>query len=389
MVDSNSLDRFARPNRVEVDCAAIAHNVRSIRRFVGADTRIYAALKGNGYGFGLMRAAREAAAAGADGMSVADLADGIRLRQGGLGLPILVYGGPLFTAEVVAAAADHDLTLTVHDAWSVDAVARHARSPLGVFVKVNVGLERFGLEPATAGQAVAALHNHAFVHVEGVATHMHVPGMDGLAAYLDWQFDRFQTAVQSLTDAGFTVPLRLASSSQVMAVTGAMNLNAVDPGHMTFGIPSGTPVTTGIDLRPALRGFKTAIVHVHEVTRTDYRDAGPFPVPEVTRVGVIPIGFSDGFTGLHCGSVLVRGRRVRLLSRHSSEHTRVDLTDVPEAVPGDEAVIIGYQGGAEITLEDVQRHQGHPRIADVVMAIPASIPRVYVEDEADSARRVA
>ena len=83
MVDSNSLDRFARPNRVEVDCAAIAHNVRSIRRFVGADTRIYAALKGNGYGFGLMRAAREAAAAGADGMSVADLADGIACVKAG------------------------------------------------------------------------------------------------------------------------------------------------------------------------------------------------------------------------------------------------------------------------------------------------------------------
>ena len=372
------ISRFARPNRVEVDTDAIAHNVKAIRRFVGPATRIFAALKGNGYGFGLLRAAEKAREAGADALSVADFRDALELRRHGLRLPILVYGGNLTSSDLLEAAARHDIMPTLHDPDSAACAARHAGESVGVFVKVNVGLERFGFEPAEVGDLIAGLRGHPSVKVAGVYTHMHVPAVDRLDAYLAWQFQRFLDAVSAAEDAGAALAYRLASSSQVLALTERMNLNAVDPGHLIFGIDPGGPDKTGLDLRPALGGFKTALVHVRRLARDEFRDEAPVPVREGLRVGVIPIGYGDGIAQLHSGHVLVRGKRLAILGAHSAEHTRIDLSPVPEARVGDEVVIIGRQGDAAITLEDVIRHQGHPRHSNVMMAIPSSIPRVYV-----------
>ena len=91
--------QFARPNWIEVDLAAIPHNIGIIRRLVGPETRIFATLKANGYGFGLLKAAKTVESAGADAISLVALDDAVRVRQHGTGLPILVFGGNLRTVH--------------------------------------------------------------------------------------------------------------------------------------------------------------------------------------------------------------------------------------------------------------------------------------------------
>ena len=86
------LERLARPNWVEVDAAAIAHNIAALRHLVGPGVRIFAALKGNACGFGVAKAARVVADAGADALAVVDLADAMRIREAGVRLPVLLYG---------------------------------------------------------------------------------------------------------------------------------------------------------------------------------------------------------------------------------------------------------------------------------------------------------
>jgi alanine racemase len=96
------------------------------------------------------------------------------------------------------------------------------------------------------------------------------------------------------------------------------------------------------------------------------------------RIGIIPIGSADGMSRLHCGEVLVRGRRAKVLGT-SLEHTRLDLSDIPKALMGDEVVIIGEQGSCKITPDAVVAHQRHQRIADLAIAIRPSIPRRYID----------
>jgi len=108
-------DEHARPNLFEIDLGAIAGFARNIRKLVGAEATIFAALKCNAYGFGLVPVARTVVAAGIDAISVVDRADAIALREGGIAPPILVYPGGLATPAAVAAVETYNLIPTIVD----------------------------------------------------------------------------------------------------------------------------------------------------------------------------------------------------------------------------------------------------------------------------------
>ena len=171
----------------------------------------------------------------------------------------------------------------------------------------------------------------------------------------------------------------MTASSQNLVLVKGMYLNAIDPGHLVFGLDPGGVAKVPVDVRSALAALKSRLITVRAFTRSEFLDHAPFPLREGLRFGVIPLGSSDGLKSLHGGKVLVRGRRADLLGSPSAEHARVDLTDVPDAEVGDEVVIIGRQGHEVISLEDVQRHQGGVRASDITRRIPASIPRRYLE----------
>src|SRR3989454_7769093 len=138
--------RLLRPTWFEIDLDAAVDNLRAVRRLVGPGRKIVAVVKADAYGFGSLEMGRAFAAHGADALGVADLADGVRLRDAGLTLPILMYPNALPEAADDAIGADLIPTLTDLDAARAydDAAARRAR-PADVFVKVDVGLERLGV----------------------------------------------------------------------------------------------------------------------------------------------------------------------------------------------------------------------------------------------------
>lgn len=366
----------ARPNWVEVDVSAIAHNICTLRRHVGPEVKIFAALKANGYGFGLLGAAETVVAAGADAIAVVDLGDAVLLREHGLKVPILLFGGNLVTPETVAAVVGYELITTVHDRESAAAYAQFADRPLRAFVEVNCGGERLGVAPDDVVPLVRWLREHSCIRIEGVYTHPGVPAGDGAAECLDWQYARFVAALRALDDAGLVFPVRMAASSKILLVTREMNLTAVDPGHLVFGLHPGGSEPLSLDVRPALKGLKSRLIHVHTLDRPAFREQVPFPVRDNMRVGVIPFGFSDRLGELHAAEVLVRERRAPLLGKFSAEHARIDLSEVAEARVGDEVVIIGRQGDQVITVEDVMRRRGVIG-AEVTEAIPGSLPRLY------------
>ena len=114
--------------------------------------------------------------------------------------------------------------------------------------------------------------------------------------------------------------------------------------------------------------------------RERFAAEAPFPIPTPMRLGIIPLGTADGLGGLHDGRVLVHGRSVPIVSTPSLEHTRVDLTTVPDARVGDEVVVIGRQGDAEITPAAVAaRHGLAPH--GVVLAVRDRVARVYVSGD--------
>ena len=372
------LERLSRPNWVEIDAAAVAHNIAVLRVLVGPGVRIFTALKGNACGFGVAKAARVVAEAGADAIAVVDLADAVRIRSAGVRLPVLLYGGNLATADTAAAASAYDLTVTVHDRASAEGFNRHASAPLRAFVELNVGGERLGVEAEEALPFMQWLQGLDRIQIDGIYAHMHVPGGPQAERLVRWQFGRFQSVLRELEGRGVSLPIRMAASSKTLTLTRDMNLNAIDPGHLVFGLDPGGVHAVETGMRPALTALKSRLLSVRVSARPGFLDEAPFPVHAGLRIGVIPFGNADGLGAIHAGAALVGGRRVPWLGPHSAEHARLDLTYAPDAGVGDEVVIIGRQGNETITLEDVQRHQGGVRASDVTRRIIASLPRRYV-----------
>ena len=246
------------------------------------------------------------------------------------------------------------LTPALVDIEGARAYAEASDGPCDVFVKVDVGLERLGVPAEHAVKIVAAMLELPHLRLAGLCAHPHAP-LGGDPAYAAWQLQRFTAVVDELEARGVRVPVRLLASTPFVLRFPQTYLNAVDPGRMLYGITfPGEPLP--VELRPTLRALTTRVIALKEVPRRErFAESAPFPVAEgrPMRLGVIPMGSADGLMWLHAGRVLVRGRAAPIVTGPNLEHTRIDLTGVPDARVGDEVVIIGRQGDAEITVAEV------------------------------------
>jgi len=365
--------RPLRPTTLEVDLDAAAENVRAVRRLVGPERTLVAVIKADGYGYGAAEMGAVFVRNGADYLAVADLAEGVRLRQRGITTPILVYPNSL--PAVASDALAHGLIPTLVDLDAARAYSDAATGACEIFVKVDVGLERLGVPAEQAVKTILAMLELRHLRLAGICGHPHADdGAD--PAYADWQLHRFTSVIDELEARGVKVPVRLLAATPFVLRFPHTYLNAVDPGRMLYGItfPGETPP---IPLRPTLRALATRVIALKELApRERFAERAPFPVAAPMRLGVVPMGSADGLRWLHAGRVLVRGRAAPIVGSPSLEHTRIDLTGVPGARVGDEVVIIGRQGDLEISPAEVASRNGLG-LHHVATTVGPRVARVY------------
>jgi len=363
-----------RPTVLQVDLDAAAANIRAVRELVGPTRKIFAVIKADAYGYGAATLGPVFLAHGADALAVGDLAEGIRLRKAGITAPILVYPNSL--PEAAHEAIAHGLIPAVVDLPSARAYAEAASAPLDVFVQIDVGLERIGVPAEQAVGLVMAMAELPHLRIAGLSAHPHAAHGRTDAAYAEWQLGRYTAVVDELAANGVRVPIRLLAASPFVLQFPETYLNAVDPGRMLYGITYPGEASP-ISLRPTLHALATRVIALRDVEpRKEFAELAPFPVNARMRLGVIPIGSADGLAWLHAGRVLVRGRAVPIVVKPSLEVTLIDLSEVPDACVGDEVVIIGRQGNAEISVEEVATHN-HLDPQRVAITVGPRVARTY------------
>jgi alanine racemase len=345
-----------RPGRFDINLDAIGRATRRVRALVGPGVKIYATLKANAYGFGLVPAARTALAAGADAVAVVEPAAAVALRQAGIKAPILVYAGGLLDAGAVSSIERLDLIPTVMNDSERECLARHVTRPLAVAVKVDAGQDRLGVRAADAAPFIARVWATPGLKLQIVNTHPAVPAEGGEAA-LAAQYGRFVAVLEACQRAGVEIPVKLFASSKALRMAPATTLNGVDPGAQLFDT---------VDGRSPFGKLASQLIHIRP-------DLG---------YGVVPLGTSDGLDRLHAGAALVRGKRVPLTGRINLEYAKLDIREVPDVAVGDEVVFIGEQRGVRITPEEAVLHQGRGHPSDLAMAVRSSIRRRYLGGDA-------
>jgi alanine racemase len=368
--------RPGRPTWLEVDLEAIAHNVRRVVEVVGPEVAVLAVLKADGYGHGMLRVARTALNNGAGYLGVASVNEGALLRQSGVSSPILVLGfTPAWQARELALS---NLSATVFDLDVAHAIGRASREldrPVSVHVKVDTGMGRLGLQPDEVLPFVLGLRQVPGLVLEGIFTHFSVADND--LDYTRWQIGRFRSVLAALAGVGIQFRLVHAANSAAILTLPESHFNLVRLGIAMYGLQPSDQVRLPDDFRPAL-SFRTQVAQVKTLPAGSYVSYGnTYRTAGEQRIAVLPVGYADGFRRAprHWGEVLVRGRRASIVGRVCMDQTMIDVTAIPETRQGDEVVLIGEQGSARITAEDVAERLGTINY-EVVSEILARVPRV-------------
>ncbi len=369
-----------RPTRAEVNLSAIAANVRAVASFVG--TPLWAVVKADAYGHGAVEVARTAVGAGAKGLCVALVEEGLELRRAGITAPVLVMSGVYRSGLEEALAAR--LTPVVHDPSQLDDLARVARrgGSARVHLKIDTGMSRLGVtlgELARVGERLAGMPG---VRVEAVMTHFANADCDD-AGYTDVQLDRFAQGRAILREAGIAPSAAHACNSAGAFRFPRARMELVRTGIALYGVapfPHDGPA-----LMPAFR-LRSEILALREIPEgTPVGYGGAYITSRPTVLATIPIGYADGFFRRLSSEaeVLVKGARARVVGNVSMDLATVDVTEVVRRAPvavGDEVVLLGTQrgpaGSDTIRAEEIAaRVQTIPY--EVLCAVSRRVPRSY------------
>jgi alanine racemase len=369
----------SRPTRAEIDLAAIAANVRVAARLARPAAALMAVVKADAYGHGAVHAARVALGAGASWLGVAIPEEAVALRAAGLRSRILVLG-PIAPEQAPLVVA-HDLDQCVADMTQADALSREATAR-GSFVrlhlKVDTGMGRVGVSPRDARPVAARIAELPGVRLLGLMTHFAESDAED-PTFTREQLARFEAVHRELRDAGHAIALRHAANSGALMRHPDSRLDLVRPGIMLYGChPCRNRRPDDPPLAPALR-LCSGISHLKDLARGGTVSYGrTFVAPRDMRVATLPIGYADGLSRLLSGRghALIRGRRVPIVGRVCMDMTMVDVTLVPDAAIGDEAVLIGRQAGEEITADEVADLLGTISY-EVLCRIGPRVPRIY------------
>src|SRR5450432_3813558 len=363
-----------RPTRAEVNLANLRHNLRFVQRAAGG-AAVWAVLKADGYGHGAKAVARTLERAGANGVCVALLEEGIELRQAGIQVPILIMGG--YYGRAWGELLRHDLTPVVHDAGQLEAIAE----PLNVHVKIDTGMARLGIAPKDIAALAKALQRFPEVKLQGLMTHFACADSSD-AESIERQLDLFEEATIALQREGIAPALRHAANSAALLRSPRSCLDVVRPGIALFGVQPSLGVCP--ELRPVMR-VRSEIVALRELPEGAPVGYGAtFRTARTSRIATVPVGYADGFSRAlsNRGSLLVRGKRAPVVGAVSMDMTMLDVTEIAEVRVGDECVVLGAQKGPlgqdAISAEEIATTLGTIPW-EVLTDISRRVPRFYRE----------
>ena len=368
----------------EIDLSAVAFNLRQVRSCTGADVDILCPVKADAYGHGAVEVSRELVRCGITMLGVANVSEGIELREAKIRTPILVLGATL-PGEVPAAIRQH-ITLTVSPPDILPVIAAEAARqgrPTMVHLMVDTGMTRMGVETSKVAELARQVMQTPSVALEGLATHF------PLTDDSDWDYSREQLSVlndmlESLAREDIHPPIRHAANTSGTVLLDDSHLTMVRPGLSLYGMYSSAAVARRIEFRPVLC-LKTQIVYLRDVTAgTPVGYGHSWTAPEDTRIATLAIGYADGYSRLYSNraDVIHRGRRAPVVGRVSMDCITVDLGREAEAAIGDTVTLIGREGDASITAEEMAEWRDSiPH--EVTCSLGTRVKRIYVRNGAN------
>jgi alanine racemase len=382
---------MTRPTVATVHLDAIQHNLGQLRALVLSAQEhkstggrehtvapaIIAVVKANAYGHGAAPVAKALEAAGAAMFACADLEEGVALRQAGVERPILVFGA--LSVSDLSYVFEHELTPTVSTpsaARALEAAAARRNQVIACHLKIDTGMNRLGFRHDNLARTLPPVLAARHLRIEAVYTHFATADQPE-SPWLDEQRRRFDRATAALGAMGLRQIRRHAANSAALLRDARTWYDAVRPGLLLYGIVPPPLAAANLELRPAL-SLTSRIVAVKGLRSGEGTGYGLKWQEERPRtIAIVPAGYADGLDTRLAGrgQVLVRGKRRQIVGAMNMDMMMIDVTG-EDVSPGDEVVLIGHQGGEQITAREIAATIGSIPW-EVVCRLGSRIERVY------------
>ena len=376
----------------EIDLSAIAWNLRSVREIVGG-TPVIGVVKADAYGHGAIEVSRRLAKEGISYLAVAYIGEAVELRNAGMDIPIIVLfdggnAGDIFDFRLIPVIYSRDIALSLsHEARKRGVVVK-------VHVKVDTGMGRLGLCGDHIMEDLTVISEMPGLELTGLLSHFSEADLSD-RSYAISQLERFNVIREAVSKKiGRRLFSHVANSAAVLTFRESY-LDAVRPGLMLYGYsPFHTAKTHGVEseeqtvsisgnitLVPAMT-VKSRILSIRSVAAgTPISYGRTFVTERASRIGVIPVGYADGYSRSFSNNaqVLVRGKRVPVAGRVCMDLTMVDLTDVREAEEEDEVVLLGRQGDELVTADELAE-RAKTISYEILTSLGSKSRKVYLEN---------
>jgi alanine racemase len=361
-----------------VDLGAIRRNVAAMK--AGTPAEVMAVVKADGYGHGLVPAARSAVEGGATWLGTAIVDEALDLRAAGITVPLLAWLWTPGEADTVARALQADIDVSVSNGWQLDIVTAAARASgrtARVHLKVDTGLSRNGSYVTDWPDLVAAAAKAQAggeISVVGVWSHFAYADEPGHPT-IGKQIETYRDALAVAARAGIEPELRHLANSAATLTLPEAHFDLVRPGIAVYGL---SPVAETFGLTPAMT-LRAAAAGVKRVRAGEGVSYGhEYTTTRETTLVLVPLGYADGVPrhASRVGPVWVNGSRFTIAGRVCMDQIVVDVGDLAVA-PGDPVVLFGPGTNGEPTAQDWADAIGTIHY-EIVTRIGPRVVRTYV-----------
>lgn len=372
-------------NRVylKIDLDKICNNINAVINKVGRDTKVLAVVKGDAYGHGAIEVTKALSEIGTYGFAVATVGEALALRRAGITKPILILD--FVFPNQFETIIRNDIMLTVFQygiAKELNEAAGEMGTTAHIHIKIDTGMGRIGYIPDEKSiDEICRIAQLPNIEIDGIFTHFACADEKDKTS-MNGQSEKFHSFVEKLESRGINIPIKHVCNSAAIIDKDGDYLDMVRSGIITYGLyPSEDVNKDKLHVEPAME-LHSVVINIKTIHKGDTVSYGSTYVAEKpTVIATIPVGYADGYPRLlsNKGSVLIHGKRAKIVGKVCMDQFMVDVTDIPDVSIGDNVTLIGKDGDECITCEEIGDISGRFNY-EFLCCITRRVPRVYIRN---------
>ncbi len=365
---------------IEISESALRHNAQ-VFLDLASKAKVMAVVKSNAYGHGLIESARILSKSGIHWFGVDHIDEALALRGAGIRKPILVLG---YTPKHrLNDAIKNTISVVAYNIDTIKALGQ-GRGKVKIHLPIETGLTRDGIDLTNLLDFLKQVGKYPNIEIEGVFSHFANIEDTKSRAYADHQLNEYQKAIEILKEHKIYPKYKHTASSAASILYSDTHFNLLRVGIAMYGLWPSEDTRhrkASLKLLPVL-SWKTIVAQVKNVTKGTPISYGLTErMPKAGRIAVLPIGYADGFDRVGMsrrGSVLICGKRCKVMGRVCMNMSMVDVTGLNKIDTESEVTLIGSQGKATVTAEDMADLVGTINY-EIVARLNPEIPRIVVK----------